>query len=497
MLSSRPAAAPTPVPTATTAQQPAATTAALPDTPRRPMPHAHDFAAGTAADDDYDGASIKSRHTLKTLCGARSESSFSVHFDAADSLPPATPVLDPIERRRLLLKAGGQLLALFGVCLVGLGGTLWLALPVIDETDRPAFKIPRSLEQLQDLNRVLQHYKSENFAQVMLCWFIVYIFLQAFSIPGSMYMSILAGALWGVPIALPLVCASVATGATICYLISKFLGVVLVALPSWKARIDSWKHKLAQHDDNMLSYLIVIRMMPLPPHNIVNLLAPHLGIDIGLFWLSTFCGIFAVSVIHTTLGEKLDDMTSAEDFHLLSLRNMLLLGGVCAAVLIPVALRKVNNTEALEEAEDRTPHGPVYLEDNDLDEQMLPPSFSAGGAGIGRSLIGRGRRGARYSDDGYDDNSDDELPPMTGLRIDGGDDHDDGDEGGDHDGSEWRDPTLGSRRIGEEGFREDDESPMFADRGDGVARSERPAARRQGPGTITQRMRSWWSSNGQ
>lgn len=50
-------------------------------------------------------------------------------------------------------------------------------------------------------------------------------------------------------------------------------------------------------------------MMPLPPHNIVNILAPHLGIKIPLFWVSTFFGIFAVSVIHTTIGEKLDQMS--------------------------------------------------------------------------------------------------------------------------------------------------------------------------------------------
>jgi hypothetical protein len=50
-------------------------------------------------------------------------------------------------------------------------------------------------------------------------------------------------------------------------------------------------------------------MMPLPPHNIVNILAPHLGIKVPLFWVSTFFGIFAVSVIHTTIGEKLDQMS--------------------------------------------------------------------------------------------------------------------------------------------------------------------------------------------
>lgn len=90
--------------------------------------------------------------------------------------------------------------------------------------------------------------------------------------------------MWGVPLALPIVCAvsnhtkqtwsplnspkSVATGATICYLISANLGAVLVAMPKWKARVDAWGEVLSQHNDNMLSYLIVIRMMPLPPHNV-------------------------------------------------------------------------------------------------------------------------------------------------------------------------------------------------------------------------------------
>ena len=105
--------------------------------------------------------------------------------------------------------------------------------------------------------------------------------LQAFSIPGSMYMSILAGAMWGVPLALPIVCAvralcspaataaatdaaritcsqSVATGATICYLISSYLGEVLVAMPKWKARVDAWKERIGEQD-NLLSYMIVIR----------------------------------------------------------------------------------------------------------------------------------------------------------------------------------------------------------------------------------------------
>lgn len=49
-----------------------------------------------------------------------------------------------------------------------------------------------------------------------------------------------------------------ATGATICYLISSFLGEVLVAMPKWKARVDAWKERIGEQD-NLLSYMIVIR----------------------------------------------------------------------------------------------------------------------------------------------------------------------------------------------------------------------------------------------
>lgn len=119
-------------------------------------------------------------------------------------------------------------------------------------------------------------------------------------------------------------------------------------------------------------------MMPLPPHNIVNILSPHLGIPLPLFWLSTFFGIFAVSVIHTSIGNSLDQMTSPEDFHLFSLRNCLLLTGVCIAVLIPVAVKKFGKVESLEAADDgETGHGAVYLEEGEGEEdaQRLPDSF--------------------------------------------------------------------------------------------------------------------------
>ncbi|UZJ57497.1 hypothetical protein CBS101457_006817 [Exobasidium rhododendri] len=337
-----------------------------------------------------DNESIHSRHALKVFKNgsARSEpnspfgSSISVNTTAA---PQHSTNMSEEEaaawrgyRNKTLIRAAVQLLILFIACATLLFVTLYFALPKIDDADRDDVKIPRSFEQLKALNAVLQRYKDEYFFRVMLCWVVIYMFLQAFSIPGSMYMSIIAGAMWGVPLALPIVCASVATGATICYLISKNLGVVLIAMPKWKARVDAWGDVLAGYNDNMLSYLIVLRMMPLPPHNIVNILAPHLGIKIPLFWISTFFGIFAVSMIHVTIGEKLDQMTSADDFNLFSVRNTLLLGGVCCAVLVPVFVRKYSAAAHTPLEEDVGRGGGVRLGEeeesflSDEDEDELP-----------------------------------------------------------------------------------------------------------------------------
>lgn len=107
-----------------------------------------------------------------------------------------------------------------------------------DREDRPKLKIPKSFDQLKELNTLLKKYKTIYPFRTVLCFVIVYLLcvfpfflfllecclrpevvsltslnrmctlsLQAFSLPGSMYLSILGGAVWGMARALPLCCA--------------------------------------------------------------------------------------------------------------------------------------------------------------------------------------------------------------------------------------------------------------------------------------------------
>lgn len=218
--------------------------------------------------------------------------------------------------------------------------------------------------------------------------------LQAFSLPGSMYLSILGGAVWGVAIALPLACTCVACGATLCYLISAALGPALLTLPKWAARLDRWSEKLAAQRSNLLSYLIILRIAPFPPHWVVNVLAPHLRIGIIPFWVSTFLGILGVSVIHTTIGGGLDDMTSADDFHLISWRNGLGLSAVVVGVLIPVGLRYALSKRvgpiALPEDEDVEAGEPNVLLGASGDTVLAQGPYAPGKGHVKSSLVPTG-----------------------------------------------------------------------------------------------------------
>ncbi|GAA5965862.1 hypothetical protein JCM8115_003030 [Rhodotorula mucilaginosa] len=297
---------------------------------------------GDEEEDDKDKDTDREETLARPLLSQRGRTASVSSLSSLRSLDPALHLGGaPLKERRPVLYAGLQAGAILLASVVGLYVTLKIALPPIDPQDRDKVHLPKSFDDLKELNEVLQVYSDRNYYRVMGCWVAVYLFLQAFSVPGSMYLSILGGALWGVLIALPLVCFSVASGALLCYYLSAVLGpAVLSRSEVWQHRIDRWADRIKEHDQNLLSYLIVLRIAPLPPHWMVNIAAYHVGISAWKFWLSTFLGIAGVSYIHTQIGTTLDQMTSSDDFHLISWQNGLGLGGIIVAVLIPVALRR-------------------------------------------------------------------------------------------------------------------------------------------------------------
>ncbi|OCH90346.1 hypothetical protein OBBRIDRAFT_793438 [Obba rivulosa] len=372
------------------------------------------YSLATVHDSPYrDAPSPAPTSRTSLLSGASSEQRES--YGAVSPSPPSS--------RRILMNAALKMAAIFVLSTLFLGGTLWLALPTLEEQDRPHLKVPKSFAELQALNTLLKKYRDIYPYRIVVCYVVTYFFLQAFSLPGSMYLSILGGAVWGVARALPLACACVATGATLCYAISAALGPALLTLPKWKARLDAWGEKIEAHRANLISFLIVLRIAPFPPHWVVNVLCPHVGIGVVPFWISTFLGIFGVTVIHTTIGGSLDDMTSAADFHLFSWRNFFLLSAIVAGVMIPVGLRYVFSREIASVADvEAEAEAVAAVEEAVADGDVVLAQGPPVGPGKGKQtqLIMMSDDDEEYSDE--DDDDEDvilEAGPALVVKADG------------------------------------------------------------------------------
>ncbi|EJU04848.1 hypothetical protein DACRYDRAFT_47785 [Dacryopinax primogenitus] len=273
----------------------------------------------------------------------------------------ATPAT--LRQKRPLLNAALKLAVVFVISTLVLGGTLYLAMPPLDPEDRPLLHLPKSFQDLKALDFLLKKYKRMYPFRTVLCFVVVYLFDQAFSLPGSMYLSILSGAVWNPFFAVPLCCFCVATGSALCYLLSAALGPALLAMPKWAERVERFRVTLESQKANLFSFLIILRIAPLPPHWVTNILCPHLGVPLPFFWLSAFLGILAPTVIQVTIGGGLEQMTSPKDFHLLSPRNVLSLGAIVVAALVPVVLRwafkdRVDAVAEVEATADVAAHGP-------------------------------------------------------------------------------------------------------------------------------------------
>ncbi|KAI6155373.1 hypothetical protein BKA82DRAFT_4077799 [Pisolithus tinctorius] len=316
---------------------------------------------------------------------------------------------------QLLFSAAIRMAVVFVASSLVLGGVLWIALPTLQDDDRESLHIPTSFDDLQALNALLNKYRDIYPYRIVICYVTTYLFLQAFSLPGSMYLSILGGAVWGVPRALPLACTCVATGASLCYLISAAFGPALLTIPRWKSHLDKWSVKLASQKDNIFSFLIVLRIAPLPPHWVINVLCPHVGIGLVPFWMSTWLGVFGVTVIHTTIGRGLNEMTSADDFHLISWRNFFLLSAVVVGVLIPVGLRtyfkrEVASAADIEEADE------LLAEDGDR-VLAVSPVTRVKKTAIRQAIDPTDDEGSEASISLFDDSEDEDVVLEAGPAV--------------------------------------------------------------------------------
>ncbi|XP_063612103.1 transmembrane protein 41B-like [Penaeus indicus] len=230
------------------------------------------------------------------------------------------------------------LLSLVAIFLVSFSALafVYTNFPQMDPEEYQYIKLPTDIEDAKNLGRVLSHYKNRYYLEVLAGVFVTYIFLQTFAIPGSIFLSILSGFLFRWEIALLLICFCSATGASFCYLLSYLAGrpAVLKYMPE---RTKSWQEKVDKQRDNLLFYIIFLRITPFLPNWFINITSPVINVPLMPFWFGTFLGVAPPSILAVQAGTTLYELTSSRDAF--SLTSVVLLGLAACLSLVPILLK--------------------------------------------------------------------------------------------------------------------------------------------------------------
>jgi uncharacterized membrane protein YdjX (TVP38/TMEM64 family) len=174
----------------------------------------------------------------------------------------------------------------------------------------------------------------------------LYALAVALSVPGALVLTLAGGFLFGTVLATGLVVVGATLGAVLLFLVARSaLGEPL------RARAGPWLARMADgFNRDAFSYLLVLRLVPIFPFWLVNLVPALLGVPLSTFALATAIGIVPGSLVYASVGAGLGavfDAGGEPDLGLiLEPRVLLPLLGLAALALLPIAWRRLKGGTA-------------------------------------------------------------------------------------------------------------------------------------------------------
>lgn len=166
-----------------------------------------------------------------------------------------------------------------------------------------------SLESLRTHRLMLIDYVHRAPVQSAALYFALYVVVSAFSIPGAALLTLLGGALFSVWEGIVLVSFASTLGATLAMLASRYL------LRDWVQRrfAKPMQTVNAGVARDGAFYLFALRLMPVFPFFVVNLLSGLTAIGVARYWWVSQLAMLPATVIFLNAGRELGELTSLRD----------------------------------------------------------------------------------------------------------------------------------------------------------------------------------------
>ena len=158
-----------------------------------------------------------------------------------------------------------------------------------------------TFDALRENREILLHWTSDNRVLAITLFIIVYVAVVAFSLPGAIWMTLGGGFLFGTALSIAVVVFAATLGAVAIFLIARYAlaDYFRVKMGSAGDRIE------AGFRENALSYLLFLRLIPVFPFWLVNLVPAFVGVSLRTYAIGTFVGIIPGSAVFCSVGNGL------------------------------------------------------------------------------------------------------------------------------------------------------------------------------------------------
>ncbi|MEX0759481.1 MAG: TVP38/TMEM64 family protein [Tistlia sp.] len=158
-----------------------------------------------------------------------------------------------------------------------------------------------SLEALRAHREALTGFVADNALLAALGFMALYALATALSVPGGLVLTVAGGFLFGALLSTAYVVVSATLGAT-----AIFLAARTALGDSLRRRAGPWLARTeAGFKKNAFSYLLVLRLIPLFPFFVVNLVPAFLGVGLRTYVVATFFGIVPGTYVYALVGAGL------------------------------------------------------------------------------------------------------------------------------------------------------------------------------------------------
>ena len=166
-----------------------------------------------------------------------------------------------------------------------------------------------TLESLKAHQQDLAEYIESNWLQAFIVYFVIYVTATALSLPGAIILTLGAGALFGLGFGLLLASFASTIGATLAFLVSRFL------LRDWVKATFSERIKAIDKgvEKDGPFYLLSLRLVPICPFVVINLVMGVTSIKTVTYYLVSQVGMLIGTAVYVNAGTQLAEIEAVSD----------------------------------------------------------------------------------------------------------------------------------------------------------------------------------------